>query len=135
MKSGNVRSPIPAWVIGALFFLAGANHFVNPSPYLGMMPSYLPWHTSLVALSGIAEMGGGIGVFIPRLRSLAAWGLILLLVAVFPANIQMTLHGWPGTQSPTWVLWLRLPLQPIFIYAVYRYCIARFRTPAPAAET
>ena len=130
MKSGKIRSAIPARMIGALFIIAGAYHFVNQATYLGMMPSYLPWHAALVALSGLAEIGGGVGVFIPRLRSMAAWALILLLIAVFPANIQMALHGLPGKAIPRWVLWLRLPLQPIFIYAVYRYCIERFRNPA-----
>jgi uncharacterized membrane protein len=113
-----------SWVVGALFIFAGAYHFVNPRPYVAMMPPYLPWPDALVAASGVAEILGGIGVLITRTRRLAAWGLIALLVAVFPANLNVALHGWPGMDFPRWVLWLRLPLQPVFMWLVYRICIA-----------
>src|SRR5947209_1601682 len=99
------------WVFAVFFVGAGANHFINPAPYLSMMPFYLPWPAALVEVSGAAEILGGICVVLPRLRSIAAWGLIALLIAVFPANLQVALHGWPGVSLPQWSLWLRLPLQ------------------------
>ena len=116
----------PAWIIGVLFIVAGAYHFINPGPYVAMMPPYLPWPDQLVAISGVAEIAGGIGVLIPPLRRLAGWGLILLLLAIFPANLHVALHGWPGSDLPRWVLWLRLPLQVLFLWLVYRFCIGRF---------
>lgn len=110
----------------ALFFVgAGANHFVNPEPYLAMMPPYLPWHGPLVMISGVAEVLGGLGILIPVTRRAAGFGLILLLVAIFPANLQVALHGWPGTTLPAWALWLRLPLQIVLIFWVYRICLRR----------
>ena len=85
-----------------------------------MMPSYLPWPLELIWLSGVAEIMGGIGLIDPRSRVLAAWGLIALLVAVFPANLNVALHGWPGVNLPPLILWLRLPFQLVFIWWVYR---------------
>lgn len=117
-----------SWVIGILFILGGTYHFVNPTPYLAMMPPYLPAPALLVQISGMAEILGGVGVMIPALRGPAGWGLILLLLAVFPANLHVALHGWPGVHLPRWALWARLPLQPVFIWLVYRYCIARSRS-------
>lgn len=57
-------------------------------------------------------------------RRLAAWGLIALLLAVFPANLNVALNGWPAVNLPQWVLWLRLPLQLVFIWWIHRTCIA-----------
>ena len=111
------------WGVGLLFIVAGANHFLVPQPYLAMMPGYLPAHVVLVQISGLAEIAGGIGVLFAATRSLAAWGLILLLVAVFPANLNVALHGWPGTDLPAWLLWVRLPLQVVFIWCIYRLCL------------
>jgi uncharacterized membrane protein len=116
---------IGTWLIGIFFVVAGAIHFVSPASYLAMMPPWLPWPALLVAGSGVAEIAGGVGVLIPRLRRAAAWGLIALLFAVFPANLHVALHGWPGTGFPPWTLWLRLPLQGVFIWLVYRTCLAR----------
>ncbi|MDB6171188.1 MAG: hypothetical protein JWL59_499 [Chthoniobacteraceae bacterium] len=109
-----------------MFFLgAGTNHFLNPAPYEAMMPSYLPSPHALVLLSGVAEMIGGLGVLVPRLRAYAGAGLIALLLAVFPANLNVAIHGWPGVQLPASILWLRLPFQIAFIWWVYRVCLSR----------
>jgi uncharacterized membrane protein len=81
------------WLLGILFVAAGVNHFVRPDFYVKIMPPYLPWHLELVYLSGVAEIVLGVLVLIPKWRSLAAWGLIALLVAVFPANIHMAVSG------------------------------------------
>lgn len=125
------------WILAALFIVAGANHFLNPEPYLLMMPRAFPAPRLLVEVSGIAEMLGGLGLLLRPVRAAAAWGLIVLLLAVFPANLNVALHGWPGTNLPAWSLWLRLPFQFVFIWWIYRVCIAGEGTsrPASAKET
>ena len=111
-------------VLAVFFIVAGANHFVSPQTYLPLMPDYLPWHLGLIYLSGAAEMMGGIGICIPKWRRLAGWGLIALLVAVFPANVHMLVNHVPlgGKVVPEWVYWVRLPLQAVLIAWVYRAC-------------
>jgi uncharacterized membrane protein len=122
---------VALWILAAFFVVAGLNHFLNPDPYLAMMPPYLPWHAGLIIISGIAEIAGGLAILIAKMRRLAGWGLIALLVAVFPANVQVALHGWAGVQIPPWALWARLPLQGVLIAWVYRACLAR-RSPSDA---
>ena len=89
------------------------------------MPEYLPAPAALVWISGLAEILGGLGILFAGSRVLAAWGLIALLVAVFPANLNIALHGWPGTRFPAWVLWVRLPFQLLLIWLVHRLCIRK----------
>ncbi len=105
------------WVLTVFMVAAGLNHFYNPAPYLGMMPDALPAHALLVQISGVAEILGGLGLILPQTRRLAAWGLIALLLAVFPANLNMALNHLPlgTTEVPSWALWARLPLQVVLI--------------------
>ncbi len=116
-----MAKPIFRWLLTIIMVGAGANHFYNPAPYLGMMPEALPAPLALVYISGIAEVLGGLGLVLPATRKLAAWGLIALLVAVFPANLNMAINHLPlGTDSiPTWALWARLPLQLVLIAWAY----------------
>lgn len=109
------------WLLTVFMVGAGANHFINPAPYLGMMPVELPAHEALVAISGVAEILGGLGLILPATRRLAAWGLIALFVAIFPANLNMALNQLPlGTSKiPSWALWGRLPLQLVLIAWAY----------------
>ena len=112
---------ISRWLYGLFFIAAGANHFLHSSFYLCIMPPYLPWPAALVYISGIAEIGlGGLLLFEWWTRW-AAWGLIALLIAVFPANVHMALHPelYPWTSSLG--LWLRLSLQGILIAWAYWY--------------
>ncbi|BCM90078.1 hypothetical protein IAD21_01929 [Abditibacteriota bacterium] len=101
------------FLLAALFIVAGANHFRNPAPYLSIMPPQLPFPRELVWISGIFEIAGGVGVLVPRTRKWAAWGLVALLIAVFPANIYSAFHGLRlgDSEVPKWALWARLPLQ------------------------
>lgn len=115
------------WLIALFFIAAGANHFLHPQPYLAMMPGYLPEPGALVGLSGVAEILGGVGILVPSARRFSAWGLIVLLVVIFPANIHIALHGRPGVDLPRWILWLRLPFQPLMIWWIYRVCLAKPR--------
>lgn len=118
---------IARWLLAAFFILAGANHLRDPALYLPMMPSYLPWPYALVIISGIAEIAGGLGLLIPQTRRWAGWGLILLLLAVFPANLHMALNNTqlPGMHLSPLVLWLRLPVQIIFIAWVWWVSLRR----------
>ncbi len=107
--------------MGALYLVAGVGHFLLTKTYMGIMPDYLPAHRELVLISGAAEMAGGFGVLLPKTRRAAAWGLVLLLVAVMPANLWMVQHPerYPGV--PHWILWVRLPLQLPLIWWAWLY--------------
>jgi len=108
-------------ILAILFVIAGALHFIFPATYVSIMPPYLPHPRLLVQISGVCEILGGIGLFIPATQQAAAWGLIALLICVIPANLQMALHpeNWPAI--PAWLLWLRVPLQLPLIYWVWLY--------------
>ena len=107
---------------GAVFVGAGLLHFLVPGAYEKIVPPYLPLHRELVYLSGAAEVLGGLGLFTRRTRSAAGIGLILLLLAVLPANVQMLLDARAAGKPPWWLtlLWLRLPLQAALIAWVWK---------------
>ena len=109
------------WLLAIVMVGAGLNHFISPAPYVAMMPAALPAPLALVYISGIAEIAGGLGLIPRATRRLAAWGLIALYVAVFPANLNMAINELPlGTSTvPTWALWARLPLQLVLIAWAY----------------
>lgn len=109
------------YLLGALFVVAGLNHFANPGFYVGIMPPYLPWHRELVAISGVAEIALGALLLFRRWTELAAWGLIALLVAVFPANVHMAVHTELYRSTSPGALWLRLPVQGLLIAWAYWY--------------
>jgi uncharacterized membrane protein len=119
-------------VTAALFYvIAGGMHFIRPEPYLRIMPPFLPWPSQLVAISGAFEILGGLGLLFAPSRRMAAWGLVALLVAVFPANVYMaTSPVQTGTSSISPLLrWGRLPLQALLIWWVL-WCTRR-RTKIP----
>ena len=109
------------YVIGAFFIFAGAMHFVKPHFYLAMMPDWIPAHDEAVAVSGVAEIAGGAALFSDRTARFGGWWLIALLVAVFPANIHMAVNPdqVKGLDVPQWLLWARLPLQPLAIWLTW----------------
>ncbi len=107
------------WLLGVSFIAAGVNHFVNPAVYERIMPPYLPWRFELVLLSGAAEAILGVLVLFPRFAFIARWGLIALLVAIFPANVHMALHTELYPDLPPAALWGRLPLQFMLIWWVW----------------
>jgi uncharacterized membrane protein len=92
------------------------------------MPPYFPAPQVLVEASGVAEIAGGIGLLICPVRRAAGWGLIALLIAVFPANIYMLQHRGQFHFAP-WLLWARLQLQGVFIAWVWFAAIQRPRHP------
>jgi uncharacterized membrane protein len=109
----------------AIFWLfAGTMHFVIPRRYVAIMPRYLPYHREAVAVSGAAEMAGGLAVLSPRIRRpFARWWLLGVLAAIFPANIWMATNPEEvegAERIPRWLLWARLPIQPLFALWVWR---------------
>ena len=79
------------------------------------------WAAPVNVIVGVAEILGGIGLLIPMTRSWAAWGIIALLIAVFPANIYMLTSKGAGMKIKMWFLWLRLPLQGVALWWAYQY--------------
>ena len=108
-------------LLSLLFVVAGLNHFRSTPLYVSIMPPYLPFPLALVYISGLAEIAGGVGVAVPRTRRAAGWGLLALLLAVFPANIYMaTDNVVPANyQIPPALLWARLPLQFVLMWWVW----------------
>lgn len=114
------------WVLVVFFAAAGLNHFRDPALYLAMMPPWLPWPELLQRIAGGAEVAGALGLALPRWRRAAGVGLILLLIAIFPANLHVAMQGrMPGFDLSPVVLWLRLPFQAVFIGAVWWVAVDR----------
>ena len=105
---------------GVAFVVASLPHFFTPERYLPMMPPFVPAPLTMIYVSGVAELLGGLGLLIPMSIQLAGWGLVLLLVAIFPANIYVALTGANATGLPSspWYTWSRLPFQIVFIWWV-----------------
>ena len=103
-----------------LYIAAGINHFVMPRFYEKIIPPFLPYPKLINWTSGIAEILLGILLFVPSFKSIAAWGVILLLVAVFPANIYHFMIGW-RKKKMVWALALRLPVQFLLIWWAYTF--------------
>jgi uncharacterized membrane protein len=106
-------------LLGIVFIAVGVKHFVDPNFFVRIMPPYLPWHLECVYISGVFEVALGVLVMIPRYTRAAAWGLIALLIAVFPANLHMALNTDQFPDFPAAGLWARLPLQAVLIAWAY----------------
>ncbi|BAY62054.1 hypothetical protein NIES22_21210 [Calothrix brevissima NIES-22] len=112
-------------ILAISIIIVGVTHFVFPQPFVKIMPPQLPYPLGLVYLSGFYEILGGIGLLVPPVSQAAAWGLILLFIAVFPANINMAVNHIkietiPYSDSP-WVQVIRLPFQAVFIAWAWWY--------------
>ncbi len=109
-------------VLAIFFIVAGCLHFAFPASYMKIMPPWLPWHFELVVISGISEIAGGLGVLLRPTRRLAGYGLILLSLAVLPANVQMLLNAHAAGDAVVWqtLLFMRLPLQLLLIFWIWR---------------
>ena len=107
-------------IIMTLFYImAGTNHFINPDWYVRIVPPILPFKTAIVYISGILEIILGTLLIFPKTRFIASWGLILLLVAVYPANIYVALTNGEAMDTTPLIAWGRLPFQFIFIGLAY----------------
>ncbi|MBW4697614.1 MAG: DoxX family membrane protein [Aphanocapsa lilacina HA4352-LM1] len=112
------RYKLPLRVLMSAFVIvAGTLHFLSPAPFIKIVPDYLPAPALLVYVSGFFEILGGIGLLIPPLRRAAAWGLVALFIAVFPANVNMAVNDivLQGIPHIPLLYWLRLPLQAVLI--------------------
>lgn len=122
----------PSRLMLAVFFItAGVLHFVFPNAYIRVMPAWLGWHAALVAISGVAECAGGVGVLMAVTRRWAGWGLLALCVAVLPANVQMLIDGL-AAGKPAWVIALlvvRLPLQALLMWWIWWAAAASVASP------
>lgn len=111
---------ISKYIMAVLYILAGANHFVSPKFYYKITPPFLKNKPLINWLSGGAEILLGALLF-TAFSSWAAWGIIALLIAVFPANIYHLQQKGAGMKVPIWALWVRLPLQFVLIYWAYAF--------------
>lgn len=103
------------------YILAGTSHFIITDFYLTVMPPYIPYHKLMVYASGLVEILLGFGLMSSKTRRLSAWGIIALLIAVFPANIHAYVNDIDVFGLPRWVILLRLPFQGVLIYWAYIY--------------
>ena len=107
-------------IIMSIFYVGvGIKHFTNPMWFIKIVPPILPYKLSLVYISGFLEILFGILILFPTIRYIAAWGLILLLIAVFPANIYLAMTNGAALNTTPLVAWGRLPFQFIFIAIAY----------------
>ena len=116
-----LRNSSLCYLMGVLYNAAGINHFWHPGFYVKLMPLWLPSHEELVMLSGVVEILLGAMLLVPRSRSLAAWGIILMLVVFLVVHIEMirSAERYPDI-SPAF-LWIRLFLQAVLIMWAYCY--------------
>jgi uncharacterized membrane protein len=115
--------PWHLYLMALLYILAGINHFRKPGMYIRIIPPAFKNPKLINNLSGAAEIILGILLILPATKTFAAWGLIALLIAVFPANIYMFLNKKAGFGLPLWILFVRLPLQIVLIYWAYQYTL------------
>ena len=104
-----------------LYIVAGIIHFRSPGMYIKIIPPYFSNPKLLNILSGAAEIILGILLILPFSSNFAAWGIIMLLIAIFPANLYMFQNKKAGFGLPKWILFVRLPLQIVLIYWAYQY--------------
>ena len=112
---------IGMYIMAAIYAFAGTMHFVRPNMFLKIVPRYLPYPLQIVYLSGICEIIFALMLLLPATRSAGAWLIILLLIAVFPANIQMTIDFYNQKNPYLWLTILRLPLQFALIWWAWLY--------------
>ncbi len=111
--------------LAAFFTLTGMLHFIIPRSFEAIVPPWVPDKSTAVAISGVAEIAGGLAVLHPRTRGFSRWWLLVLLLAIFPANVHMAVSpeqvkGLDLDKIPRWALWARLPLQPLAMLWVWR---------------
>jgi uncharacterized membrane protein len=111
--------------LAAFFAYAGTMHFVKPRFFEAIVPPSVPGKRETVIVSGVAEIAGAVAVLHPASRRFGRWWLLGVLLAVFPANIHMAVNpeqikGLDLKRIPRWMLWARLPLQPLAMLWVWR---------------
>ena len=110
---------ITIYIMSYFYIQIGIKHFTDPNWFMQIMPPYLPYHLELVYLSGFFEIILGILLIFKKTRYIAGWGLILLLIAVFPANIYLAQTNGAAMGISPEIAWGRLPIQAIFVALAY----------------
>ena len=105
--------------LSAFFIIIGIDHFVNPDFYLAIMPPMMPLHQEAIYVSGFFEILGGLGLLISRFRKISGWGLLALLIAVYPANIYMAVTPQAFPDISIYALYSRLAMQFLFFFWAY----------------
>jgi uncharacterized membrane protein len=115
------------FALAALMVSAGVLHFTSPAFFVAIVPAYLPRPELLVQVSGVAEIAGGLGILVPATRRAAGIGLMLLYIAIVPANVNMAVHHLPMNGKPVApaFLWARLALQPLLVYWAWACAVRR----------
>ncbi len=114
---------ISLYIMVILYLAAGINHFVHPGMYRRIVPAFLPLKNELVVISGFCEILFAILLLPVATRVFAAWAIIILLIAIFPANIQMMLNYHRRSDSRLWLTVVRLPLQFVLIWWAYSFTL------------
>ncbi|MEO6490045.1 MAG: DoxX family protein [Ferruginibacter sp.] len=117
---------VSLYTMSLLFVLAGLNHFLHKEFYIKIMPSWIGFHEQLVIVSGVFEILFALLLLPSQTRRFASWGLILLLITVFPANIQMMLNYVNQHHSNLWISIVRLPIQILLIWWAYTFAKKSF---------
>jgi uncharacterized membrane protein len=110
-------------VLAVCMVVAGVLHFVATDPFVRIVPGFLPYPAALVYISGVIEIGLGLALLMPPISQLAAWGLVALFIAVYPANLNMAINGIEiaGVPNTWWFQAIRLPFQFVLIAWAYWY--------------
>lgn len=106
-----------------LYIVAGINHFRKPGMYIKIIPPVFKNPKLINNLSGAAEIIFGILLLLPFTKTFAAWAIIALLIAIFPANLYMYKNKKASFNLPKWILFVRLPLQIVLIFWAYQYTL------------
>lgn len=109
--------------MAVLYVLAGIYHFIHPEMYYKIMPRWVPLPVLVNSLTGVAEIVLGVLLLPYATRNVAAWGVIVLLIVVFPANIQMAIDYYGNSHPQLWLAILRLPVQALLIWWAYTYTV------------
>lgn len=112
---------ISMYIMAAIYVVAGILHFVRPDTYIHIIPPWLPYPMALVYISGAVEVSAGLMLLSGVTRRFGAWLIILLLIAVFPANVQMSLNYYNDHHPWFWLTVLRLPLQLVLIWWAWKF--------------
>jgi uncharacterized membrane protein len=109
------------YIMTAFYILAGVNHLIHPAFYIKIMPPWIPYHAAMVGISGVCEILFALLLLFPFTRRVGGFCIILLLIAVFPANIQMLLNALHENNIRLWLAIFRLPIQIILIWWAYTF--------------
>lgn len=115
--------PWHLYIMAFLYIIAGINHFRNPKMYLKIIPPFFKNPNLINNLSGASEIILGVLLTFSVTTRFAAWGIIALLIAVFPANLFMFQNKKASFNLPKWILFVRLPLQLVLIFWAYQYTL------------